>query len=93
MALVEGRLTETGEIEAPIGNLKHERAGQRDARGTGCADTLSSACITWDEGRYYTLLEVVPRVGALTSSPRAPGVVWVSRRGDKLYGSQRQRIG
>ena len=91
MALVEGRLTETGEIEAPIGNLKHEREQASVMREGRAARTHYRAVHHYrDEGRYYTLLEVVPESARLHQV--RVHLAWYGYPvvGDRLYGSQRQ---
>ncbi len=91
MALVEGRLTETGEIEAPIGNLKHERERASVMREGRVARTHYRAVHHYrDEGRYYTLLEVAPESARLHQV--RVHLAWYGYPvvGDRLYGSQRQ---
>lgn len=91
MALVEGRLTGAGEIDAPIGNLKHEREQLNVAREGRAARTLYRPVHHYrDEGRHYTLLEVQPESARLHQI--RVHLAWYGYPvvGDKVYGSARQ---
>ncbi|MBN1922664.1 MAG: RluA family pseudouridine synthase [Anaerolineae bacterium] len=91
MVLVEGRLTGAGEIEAPIGNLKHER------EQLGVAREGRSACTHYrpvhhyrSEGRHYSLLEVEPESARLHQIRVHFAWYGYPVVGDKVYGSPRQ---
>lgn len=91
LALVEGRLIGAGEIEAPIGNLKHER------EQLGVAREGRSACTHYrpvhhyrTEGRHYTLLEVEPESARLHQIRVHFAWYGYPVVGDKTYGSPRQ---
>ncbi len=91
MALVEGRLTGAGAIDAPIGNLKHEREQLNVAREGRAAHTDYRPIHHYrNEGRHYTLLEVEPESARLHQI--RVHLAWYGYPvvGDKTYGSARQ---
>ena len=91
LALVEGRLTGAGEIDAPIGNLKHEREQLNVAREGRAACTRYRPVHHYrNEGRHYTLLEVQPESARLHQI--RVHLAWYGYPivGDRVYGSARQ---
>lgn len=91
MTLVEGRLTGSGEIEAPIGNLKHEREQLGVSREGRVACTHYRPVHHYrNEGRHYTLLEVEPESARLHQVRVHFAWYGYPVVGDKIYGSPRQ---
>lgn len=91
VALVEGRLTGSGDIEAPIGNMKHERQQLAVTREGRAAFTHYHAVHHYNsEGRYYSLLEVQPESARLHQI--RVHLAWYGYPvvGDKVYGTARQ---
>lgn len=91
VALVEGRLTGSGVIDAPIGNLKHEREQLAVAREGRSARTLYRPIHHYrNAGRHYTLLEVRPESARLHQIRVHLSWYGYPIVGDKRYGTARQ---